>query len=240
MCSCPQLSITYWGHFFSKLFFRPSGMHCWDIHTHQAGRNHSITQAQIPAKDEDGTYSIGIHPWRVDLGWEEECTGIEEYAQRNEQVLAIGEVGFDRLKGSDILLQKNAFFAQANLAAKLEIPLILHCVKSHDLLLAYLKSATYPPNIIWHGWNQKPELAKQLLPFPIFFSFGKHLLHPESNAAKHLEVCPIDRVFFETDDSELKIESIYQAASLILQLPVTRLAEQVIVNWNAISKRKIS
>uniref|UniRef100_UPI0040485FBA TatD family hydrolase n=1 Tax=Algoriphagus sp. TaxID=1872435 RepID=UPI0040485FBA len=137
-------------------------------------------------------------------------------------------------------IQKEVFFAQANLAARLAIPLILHCVKSHDLLLAYLKSATNPPNIIWHGWNQRPQLASQLLPYPVCFSFGKQVVHPESNSAKWLAICPIDRVFFETDDSELKIESIYQAASLILQLPVSRLAEQVIVNWNAISKRKIS
>jgi len=94
--------------------------------------------------------------------------------------------------------------------------------------------------MIWHGWNQKPELASQLLPFPIYFSFGKQVLHPESNSAKWLTICPINRVFFETDDSELKIESIYQSASLSLQLPVARLAEQVVKNWNAISKRKIS
>lgn len=215
-------------------------MHFWDIHTHQAGRNHSIYQAESPANAVEGACSLGIHPWRVDLGWEGEIKRIEECAQGNEQVLAIGEVGFDRLKGSEIPLQKEVFFAQANLAARLAIPLILHCVKSHDLLLAYLKSATNPPNSIWHGWNQRPQLASQLLPYPVCFSFGKQVVHPESNSAKWLAICPIDRVFFETDDSELKIESIYQAASLILQLPVSRLAEQVIVNWNAISKRKIS
>jgi TatD DNase family protein len=154
--------------------------------------------------------------------------------------LAIGEAGFDRLKGPEILLQKEAFYVQARAAAELGIPLILHCVKSHDLLLEYLKSAKNPPCIIWHGWNQKPELATQLLPFPVFFSFGKQLLYAGSNSAKWLAACPLDRVFFETDDSDLEIGSIYQAASLILQLPEAILAEQVIANWNVISKRKIS
>lgn len=45
----------------------------------------------------------------------------------------------------------------------------------------------------------------------------------------------LDRVFFETDDSGLEIGSIYQGASLILQIPVAPLAEQVVANWNAIS-----
>lgn len=184
--------------------------------------------------------SMGIHPWEVDSNWETDFEEIRHNAAQNPCVLAIGEAGFDRLKGPEIPLQKKAFYAQARAAAELEIPLILHCVKSHDLLLEYLKSAKNPPCIIWHGWNQKPKLATQLLPFPVFFSFGRQLLHPGSNAAKWLEACPIDRIFFETDDSELEIESIYQAASLILQLPEARLAEQVIANWNAISKRKIS
>jgi TatD DNase family protein len=126
------------------------------------------------------------------------------------------------------------------LAAQLEIPLILHCVKGHDLLMEYLKSTKNPPAILWHGWNQKPELARQLLPFPVFFSFGKQLHQPSSNAVQWLTQCPLDRVFFETDDSGVEIDSIYQAASLLLQLPVAKLADQVIANWNAISKRKIS
>lgn len=215
-------------------------MQLWDIHTHQAGQPYSLYQKDSLATSGEGVCSVGIHPWRVDLAWEEEITRIQEYVLGNKQVLAIGEAGFDRLKGPDIPLQKEAFSAQASLAARLEIPLILHCVKSHDLLLEYLKSAKNPPCIIWHGWNQKPELARQLLPFPVFFSFGKPILHSGSNAEKWLKSCPLERVFFETDDSELKIESIYQAASLILQLPEARLAEQVIANWNAISKKKIS
>jgi TatD DNase family protein len=240
MCTCPQLRTTCWGHFLSTLFFRTSGMHCWDFHTHREGQLHSILQVGKSTMKEDVTVSLGIHPWELDSNWETHFEKIKREVAQNPCVLAIGEAGFDRLKGPEISLQKAAFHAQARAAAELEIPLILHCVKSHDLLLEYLNSAKNPPSIIWHGWNQKPELARQLLPFPIFFSFGKHILHPGSNAAKWLAACPLDRVFFETDDSELKIGSIYQAASLILQLPEARLAEQVIANWNAISKRKIS
>ena len=215
-------------------------MHCWDIHTHRKRQPYSIFQAG-GAKIEAGIpISVGIHPWDVEPNWEAAFEKINWDAAQNPRVLAIGEAGWDRLKGPEISLQKAAFYAQARLAAQLEIPLILHCVKAHDLLLDYLKLAKNPPNIIWHGWNQKPELATQLLSFPVFFSFGKHILHPGSNASKWLAACPLDRVFFETDDSGLEIGSIYQAAFLILQLPEAPLAERVIANWNAISKRKIS
>lgn len=215
-------------------------MHCWDFHTHREGQSYAIFQAGRKATETESFLSLGIHPWEVAPNWEGDFEKIKQEVAQNPQVLAIGEAGFDRLKGPEISCQKTAFYAQASLAAQLEIPLILHCVKSHDLLMEYLKSTKNPPAILWHGWNQNPELARQLLPFPVFFSFGKQLLQPVSNAAQWLSACPSDRVFFETDDSELEIGAIYQAASLILQLPEAVLAERVIVNWNAISKRKIS
>ena len=215
-------------------------MHCWDFHTHRQGQLHSIFQAGKSIVAEGISVSMGIHPWDLASNWESHFEKIKREAAQNPCVLAIGEAGVDRLKGPEIPLQQSAFYTQASWAATLGIPLILHCVKSHDLLLEYLKSAKNPPSIIWHGWNQKHELATQLLPFPIFFSFGKHILHPGSNASKWLATCPLDRVFFETDDSGLGIESIYQRASLLLQIPVASLAAQVIANWNAISKRKIS
>jgi len=215
-------------------------MHCWDFHSHREGQPYSILQAGGTKIVAGIPVSLGIHPWEVAPNWEVAFEKIKEEAAQNLQVLAFGEAGFDRLKGPEIPLQKAAFYAQASLAAQLEIPLILHCVKGHDLLIEYLKSTKNPPAILWHGWNQKPELARQLLPFPVFFSFGKQLLQPSSNAAQWLSACPSDRVFFETDDSALEIAAIYQAASLILQLPEAVLAERVIDNWNAISKRKIS
>jgi len=215
-------------------------MHCWDFHTHRERQLHSIFQAGGTKIEAGIPVSVGIHPWEVAPNWEAAFEKIKLDAAQNRHVLTIGEAGFDRLKGPEISLQKAAFYAQASLAALLEIPLILHCVKAHDLLIEYLKSTKNPPAILWHGWNQKPELARQLLPFPVFFSFGKQLLQPSSNAVQWLTQCPLDRVFFETDDSGVEIDSIYQAASLLLQLPVAKLADQVIANWNAISKRKIS
>jgi TatD DNase family protein len=215
-------------------------MHCWDFHTHHERQVHSIFQAGGVKIEVGIPVSVGIHPWEVAPNWEAAFEKIKQEAAQNPRVLAIGEAGFDRLKGPEISLQKAAFYAQASLASQLEIPLILHCVKGHDLLMEYLKSTKNPPAILWHSWNQKPELARQLLPFPVFFSFGKQLLQQSSNAVQWLSACPLNRVFFETDDSGVEIDSIYQAASLLLQLPVTKLADQVIANWNSISKRKIS
>lgn len=214
-------------------------MQPWDFHTHQPSTSGAIVNGDFGHVPEKGFFSLGLHPWFLDLHWEEKLRKIQDVSNSENRVLAIGEAGFDRLRGPEIALQKMAFYAQARWAKTLEIPLILHCVKAHDLLLEFLKLEENPPVIIWHGWNLKPELARQLLPYPVYFSFGKHLLQQGSNAKNWVLECPRERIFFETDDSGLEIDAIYRSASLILRLPVEKLAEQAVFNWNTISKRKI-
>lgn len=214
-------------------------MNLWDIHTHQSGRPFSIHNGVENGLNDSDWCSVGIHPWQVDVHWEGKWKEMQQISTSSLQVLAIGEAGFDRLKGPEISLQKAAFYAQARWAKTLEIPLILHCVKAHDLLLEYLQAERDPPALIWHGWNLKPELARRLLPFPVFFSFGGQILREGSNSQKWLCECPRERIFLETDDSGQQISVIYQAACLFLELSMEQLSNRVIANWNHISKKKI-
>jgi TatD DNase family protein len=211
----------------------------WDFHTHRPDGPRSIVNRTWENPPESGYFSLGLHPWFLDKDWELAFDLVRFQARQNERVLAIGECGFDRLKGPYSSIQKAAFRAQAQLATELGIPLMLHCVKGHDLLLEFLRSSADPPSIVWHGWNLRPELAVSLLPFPVYFSFGRHLAIPDSNAGQSLRQFPCDRIFFETDDSDVEIDTVYQSASLILGRSTEDLAKQVISNWNKISKRKI-
>jgi len=211
-----------------------------DLHTHQVEPENGIFSLAPELGVPDSVYfSVGLHPWFLRENWRESFEQIKEIA-KNPRCLAIGESGFDRLKGPEIDVQKAAFQSQAELAATLGIPLILHCVKGHDLLLEFLKSAKNLPNIIWHGFNQNPKLAIQLLDFPVSFSFGKAGLISGSNAFHWLKSCPLDRIFLETDDSGLEIYSIYKASSLLLQISEEDLGKLVKANWNRISNRKIA
>ncbi|SDD48817.1 TatD DNase family protein [Algoriphagus faecimaris] len=215
-------------------------MNLFDTHTHHPKGSKSIFNAEqnFDTLNSQSYFSIGLHPWHLYDKWEEKWENLGHFIKK-PNCIAIGETGFDRLHGPDISIQKAAFEAQAKTAVELAIPLILHCVKGHDLLLEYLKKAQKTPQIIWHGWNLKPHLAEELLAFPVYFSFGAHLLRPGSNASKWLERCPRDRIFLETDDSNLDISEIYNSASLILRLPMEELGALTRENWNRISSRKL-
>lgn len=208
-----------------------------DFHTHSPGRTLGIYNLGIHEIPSSGIYSMGLHPWYLDGNWEKD---IEILTKKLEdlRILAVGECGFDGIRGPDLAIQKAAFEAQAAIAKSLGLPIILHCVKGLHLLQGFLKK--HSQAIIWHGFNLHPDSAKNLLGHPVYFSFGKHILSAGSPAQTWLKICPLDRVFFETDNSDLRIETIYQQASLILGLPNERLKEIALENWNRISSRKIN
>lgn len=94
------------------------------------------------------------------------------------------------------------------------------------------------PPIIWHGWNLKKEIAQELLQYPIYFSFGRHIMVENSNAQHWLKECPAHKIFFETDDSNLSIAAIYQQASLLLGCSMATLTVLTHNNWTTISNKQ--
>lgn len=208
-----------------------------DFHTHQNPRSNRIFNLMDKAAP-NSPYSFGIHPWYLNENWKTQVIEIENKI-KDPNLLAIGECGFDLIKGPEEKMQLEAFTAQTNLAKEYDLPIILHCVKGLHLLRQYLKVEKNPPVIIWHGFNQKESIAQSLLQFPIYFSFGEAIFKEGSNAQNWLKNCPLDRIFLETDTSQKNISSIYEQASLILRLPVQTLDRQLRENWKKISKRGI-
>lgn len=193
-------------------------MTLFDHHTHNpnapAGRAviclpHEILENPTDFKPREGAmYSAGIHPWWTDAEKQTEKNkkleklwhGVEQLAA-HPQVVALGETGFDRLRG-DIDLQKELFEQHVRLAENTKKRLIIHCVRAFDILLQ--ARAQFRPNSPWlvHGFSGKPTLAGQLLAAGIQLSFG-HRANPAT-----LAFISTNELRFETDDSSLSIEEI--------------------------------
>lgn len=168
-------------------------------------------------------YSVGYHPWNVSADNTEDWSLLSELAQ-HPQVLAIGEAGFDKLRGVDMKLQENAFIRQSAIAEENGKPLIIHCVKSFNELIR-LKQ-TLKPTVPWviHGFRGKPQLALQLLMHDFYLSFGEYYQRDA------LSVVPVDRLFLETDDSHTSISSLYQNAAALLGLSSDELLRLIALN----------
>lgn len=209
-----------------------------NIHTHRPNQANAIFNLETATQQTKYCYSLGLHPWYLDANWE---SLLQEMKTKSDDpnLFAIGECGFDLLKGPKEAIQIAAFEAQLHWAKELGIPIIMHQVKGLHVLQQSLKHFNDPPAIVWHGFMGKSSTFQSLMNFPIYFSFGAAICKDHKQTIASLKVLPLERIFFETDDSELTIEQVFSKASLILRLPVEKLARQVIENWNQISKRKI-
>lgn len=162
------------------------------------------------ALEEGYFYSAGIHPW--DLA--EEYDGEEQLRLlralfANQQLIAVGEAGLDKLAAAPMEFQIEMFEKQVMLSEDLRLPLIIHCVKAMEELLAVKKKLHPAQPWIWHGFRGKPEQAVQLIKNSIYLSFGVH--YPE----RTLNAVPLERLFLETDDSPVEIEDVLRKAAKV-------------------------
>ena len=113
-----------------------------DIHTHLLPQDPGtalvcVGSRPLPAP-QGHWFSVGLHPWDVTGDDENELESIGEMAQ-NPQVLAIGECGFDTLKGPAHDLQEQAFIRQVEISERVRKPMILHVVRDFDSVIRLRK-----------------------------------------------------------------------------------------------------
>lgn len=194
-----------------------------DIHTHKSEAEtmgNAIINHRLLAEPQflDGNYySIGIHPW--DVAAQDWGIQIDRLLKSfpNNQIVAIGEAGLDKLSESPLFLQQQAFERQISLSEEKELPLIIHCVKAMEQLLSIHKHFRPKQPWIWHGFRGKLEQAEQLLKQGLYLSFG------EFYSEEAMKFVPDDRLFLETDDSALRIDEILCRAAQVRGVEVETL-----------------
>ena len=198
----------------------------YDIHTHHLPvhpEDAAIVNSLVPTFDVGtGLFrSVGIHPWELT---EHNAGQLLDYLKqqlRKKQFVAVGEAGLDKLAVASMELQLTVFKAQVRLSEEYGLPLIIHCVKAMDELLAVKKEFRPQQAWIWHGFRGKTEQAMQLLKKGFYLSFGEH--YPDET----MQTVPDERLFLETDNSSLDIEDILCRAAKVRGVEVEVLRETI-------------
>lgn len=184
----------------------------------------------------DYQISLGLHPWhvhRINIDW-----ALAQIKNNHVQIIAIGECGLDRAIKTPIELQLTTFHQQIELAIQFNLPVIVHCVKAYSDFAAIAKQY---PNVqfVLHGFSGNEEILQMLLTFKnVYFSIGKYLFNPSSNASLIIEKIPINCLFLETDTSKYLISEIYQKAAQLLVIEETVLKNQIFDNFANLFKYK--
>jgi TatD DNase family protein len=176
------------------------------------------------------TYSFGLHPWNI------ETSDIDSYLDKIEKlieekkIVAIGEAGIDRVIQTNIDLQKQVFMEQVSISEQFKIPIIIHCVKAWADLSEIRKQTKAKTPWIYHGFTGNLHTAQQIRLDGNYLSFGKALLlNPKVQDV--FASFPIEKIFLETDDSDEKIETIYEKAAELRGISLVELKESIYSNY---------
>jgi len=187
-----------------------------DIHTHDSGPTSGIFRVEIlmaheakyPVEQKGIIYAAGIHPWNLNEGNKSILMEFMQSVAGHPSVIAVGEAGFDKLKGPSMDLQREVFDEQVKMAEQLGKPVVIHCVRAWDEFLAAHKRLKPSTNWLVHGFRGKKELAFQLISRGMFISIWfEFALRPES--AELIRSIPVERLFLETDGADADIRDIY-------------------------------
>ncbi|MDX9846168.1 MAG: TatD family hydrolase [Tenuifilaceae bacterium] len=208
-----------------------------DFHTHSDNSSVNainVNSLQIDKLDKSSLndfFTAGIHPWNASLERVDKDIDRLRSLVSNPAFIGVGEIGLDKLKGPNLQEQITVLTKQLEFAYSFGKPVIIHCVKAWDELLAVKKK--FPKGIAWavHGFNGGSELAKQLVKHGFYLSIGDVILNDRSKVREAISTIPIEKLFLETDTSEVEIEVIYQAVSSILGLPTEKLKLQIANNF---------
>jgi len=209
-----------------------------NIHSHKKASNKNITLInlfpnEIENLEEGNIYSVGIHPWEVSkINVEEQLAIIEDIIAK-KNILAIGEIGLDKYR-DNFELQKETFLNQINIAQSASKPIIVHCVKAYSELLEIIKKERLKIPIIIHRYSGNKTIAKELIKFGCYLSFGHELFNSKSKAPRVFKTLPLKNIFLETDDANINIEDVYKRASEIKGLDILTLEKAIKNNFENI------
>lgn len=209
-----------------------------DIHNHDVvGRsgifsidNIMVHESRTPATGTLQAYSVGIHPWFLnENNYDLLIDRVHHYSGLNN-VIALGEAGFDKIKGPRMELQKKAFEIQVRIADNTSKPLFIHNVKAWDELLFEYKTLKPKTKWIIHGFQGKKELAEQLLSKGMYLSlWADFVLNRDSSSV--IKSIPREKLFLETDAFDVDIKDIYNKVSADLQIGVSELKALIYSNY---------
>ncbi len=175
------------------------------------------TLSAFCAQDSLLCFGLGLHPWYVKaLSQSALELALAELPElvRTTRCVAIGECGLDAIHakrgGASMEVQQHVLAAHLALAHGTELPIVLHCVGAHGMLLAMLEArGALPGGGVMHSYSGPAELVPRYQELGLSFSFAGIVARPEAQRPRRaLAAVPIDRLLVESDGPDQPIREL--------------------------------
>lgn len=168
----------------------------------------TMREAVELAEKYSGVYAaVGVHPNSTSDYVETWLAEIES-ASQHPKVVAVGEIGLDYYwDHSPPEQQKRAFQAQLELAAKLELPVIIHNREASEDVMAMLETwvQSIPASLkdrpgVLHSFSAPVEIAHRALAAGFYLGFTGPITFKKAGDLREIAAqVPLDRLLVETD-----------------------------------------
>jgi TatD DNase family protein len=153
-------------------------------------------------------FSLGFHPYFLtQLPTQQEWHRFELALQsRDPRCVAVGECGLDWHIDVDTQIQRQVMQRQIDLASHFQLPLILHCRKSHSDLMHLLKKSKFQYGGIIHGFSGSVQQALAWIALGFKIGVGGVITYPRASKTRRtIQELPIEALVLETDAPDMPL-----------------------------------
>lgn len=219
-----------------------------DIHTHFPKSAEGLISIQNLTQNEWENHSnvaerqsssVGLHPWYLTKeNVEKDFERLAQFAD-SQNIVAIGECGLDKLRGESLDFQTAVFAKQIELAESVKKPVVIHCVRAYNEVIVLKKKLKPSIPLIIHGFNKNETVLRSLLDAGFYISIGTAILRGDKKFNLMVLQIPLERLFFETDDTDTAVQSVYTAYSEITKINISTLKSIIYENSKSVFKKDL-
>ena len=147
---------------------------------------------------------LGLHPTSIDAGWERELSLLEGYLSK--KIWAVGEIGMDCYWSREFIReQQEALRIQLEMAARLDLPVIIHSRESTELIINVIKECKHLSlRGVFHAFSGSAETFRELQKLGDWYvGIGGVLTYKKASIAETVKQIPLERILLETDSPYL-------------------------------------
>lgn len=135
---------------------------------------------------------------------------IAEEFSRSENAgrcVAVGECGLDKMIATPLALQRQLLAIHIDIARQLHKPLILHCVRAHNEMIALLKKNKPETGGVIHAFNGSYELARQYVDLGFYLGIGGSITYERAQKTRTAAAkIPLACLVLETDAPDMPLQ----------------------------------
>ncbi len=197
--------------------------------------------------------TLGFHPHDASQVEDGHLQWIREEFQANQKMIAVGECGYDLFyEHSKKADQAKVFESQLNLAAELDMPVVIHS-READQEMRDMLNAFKNKNLsgVVHCFTSDLDQAKFILDYGFFLSFNGICTFPQAETVREvLKYTPLDRLLLETDSPYLspvpfrgkpnipgRVSIVGEYVADYLKISTEKLSNQVLENTKTLFPR---